>query len=67
MAMLADVRPSSFLAALRRRHEGLEAALAAELARPAPDPVIVAALKKRKLYLKDELAARSCDPSPQSM
>ena len=40
---------------LKRRHAELEAQIAAEEARPHPDDSHVAQLKKRKLYLKDEM------------
>ncbi|MEC9345142.1 MAG: YdcH family protein [Pseudomonadota bacterium] len=40
---------------LKRRHAELEAQIADEEARPHPDDSHVAQLKKRKLYLKDEM------------
>lgn len=43
-------------AALEAKHAGLEARISSELQRPAPDLVAVAAFKKQKLRLKDELA-----------
>lgn len=41
---------------LEAQHAELDDALSAENARPMPDAVIVADLKKRKLRIKDELA-----------
>lgn len=43
-------------AALAAKHAGLEARIGSELQRPIPDPAAVAALKKQKLRIKDELA-----------
>lgn len=43
-------------AALEAQHAELDDALSAETARPMPDAVVVADLKKRKLRIKDELA-----------
>jgi hypothetical protein len=43
--------------ALQARHAELETALAQELARPMPNLLTVRLLKRRKLALKDELAA----------
>lgn len=42
--------------ALEQRHAALDAALAEELARPAPNLDAVRDLKRRKLALKDEIA-----------
>lgn len=44
------------LAALEAKHAGLEARIVSEMQRPHPDDVAVAALKKQKLRIKDELA-----------
>jgi len=44
---------------LQARHAELEGALQNEAARPAPDPVVVAELKKQKLRIKDEIAKLS--------
>jgi len=41
--------------ALSAKHAGLDARLCAEMARPAPDSVLIATLKKQKLKLKEEL------------
>ena len=46
-------RPS--LAQLKRRHADLEARIAEEEVRPLPDDSYLAGLKKRKLFLKDEM------------
>lgn len=45
-----------FLRYLDREHARLEAAIAAELARPRPDTTEVMRLKKAKLVVKDQLA-----------
>jgi hypothetical protein len=42
---------------LLARHRALEADLAREAVRPAPDALRIGALKREKLRLKDELAA----------
>jgi hypothetical protein len=44
------------LESLRQRHAKLELALASELARPSPDALRINTLKRRKLWIKDELA-----------
>ena len=43
---------ASHVAALQARHEGLDAKLKQEMARPAPDMTIIQTLKKQKLRLK---------------
>lgn len=45
-----------FLRYLEREHARLEAAIAAEQKRPAPDTGEVARLEKAKLLVKDQLA-----------
>ena len=42
---------------LQEEHTQLEDALAEEEARPMPDSLRIASLKRRKLAIKDELAA----------
>lgn len=42
---------------LQEEHSQLEAALAEEEARPMPDSLTIAILKRKKLAIKDELAA----------
>lgn len=42
-------------AALTRRHEELDRKIAEETAHPSHDALLVAALKRKKLELKDEL------------
>lgn len=46
----------SHLAQLERKHQALKEAIAAELAHPACDDTKVAAMKRKKLILKDEIA-----------
>ena len=48
---------ASRLAALRTEHRDLDSAIEALLSMAAPDPLQLARLKKRKLRLKDEIAA----------
>lgn len=47
--------------ALRMRHVGVDSMLRHEMVRPAPDSVVCADLKKRKLSLKDAVARESSD------
>jgi len=42
--------------ALTAKHAGIEAKIAAEIRRPAPDLTLVARLKKQKLRLKEMLS-----------
>ena len=49
--------PSSRLAALRTEHRDLDVAIEALRSMAAPDQLQLARLKKRKLRLKDEIAA----------
>jgi hypothetical protein len=53
----SDIAAASKLVRLRLEHRDLDAAIEALLAVPAPDQLQVARLKKRKLRLKDEIAA----------
>lgn len=46
----------SHLAQLERKHQALKDAIAAEQAHPACDDTKVAAMKRKKLLLKDEIA-----------
>ncbi len=43
---------------LEHKHSALEALLASEAKRPAPDDALVRVLKRQKLRLKDEIAAK---------
>ena len=47
----------SHLSSLKSRHADIDAKLANEERRPAPDTGIVAQLKKQKLKLKEEMLA----------
>jgi len=49
--------------ALRTRHDETDARLHDELVRPAPDSMLCADLKKRKLSLKDAVARESSEAS----
>lgn len=48
---------SSHVNALQSKHAGLEAQLRDEMSRPVPDASTIQDLKKRKLRIKEELAA----------
>ena len=48
---------STHVQALQSKHAGLEARLREEMNRPAPDHAKIQQLKKRKLRIKEELAA----------
>lgn len=43
------------ISALHAKHAGLEARIRTEIARPAPDAMLLASLKKQKLAIKQEL------------
>ena len=45
------------IGSLEEKHSKLDAALAEEEARPVPDTLTIATLKRKKLAIKDELAA----------
>jgi len=47
---------TSHVSALQLKHAGLERQLHDEMSRPMPDAVVIQALKKRKLRLKEEIA-----------
>lgn len=46
----------SHLAELERRHRALEQEISEALAHPSADGLKIAELKRRKLYVKDEIA-----------
>ena len=48
---------SSHVSALEAKHANIEAKLREEMNRPAPDDSTIQQLKKRKLLIKEELAA----------
>ena len=50
---------SSHVSALTAKHAGLDARIADEARRPAPDQTLVARLKKQKLRIKEMLASRN--------
>jgi hypothetical protein len=47
---------SSHVSALQFKHAGIERQIHEELSRPMPDAVVVQALKRRKLKIKEEIA-----------
>ncbi len=46
----------SHLAQLERKHQAVDQALASETSHPNQDAIKVATLKRKKLFLKDEIA-----------
>lgn len=46
---------TAHLSELERRHQALDKKLSDELARPARDSAAIAAIKRQKLLLKDEM------------
>jgi len=51
-----DMMEASHISALQAKHAGLDARIRSETARPAPDSLLVATLKKQKLQIKQALA-----------
>ena len=49
----------SHLSALKSRHADLDAKIANEERRPAPDMALLAKMKKQKLKIKEELLAET--------
>lgn len=47
---------ATHISALSAKHAGLDARIRSEIARPAPDSLLLATLKKQKLQLKQEIA-----------
>ena len=47
---------TTHISALHAKHAGLDARIKSESARPAPDSLLVATLKKRKLAIKQEIS-----------
>ncbi len=47
---------TTHISALNAKHAGLDARIRTESARPSPDSLLVATLKKRKLAIKQEIA-----------
>jgi len=45
----------AYLSSLERRHQDLERQIEQELQHPARDALLIAALKRKKLELKDEM------------
>ena len=57
----------SHLAELERRHQTLEKEIETELLHPAADDIKLRELKRRKLYLKDEIEKLKHASEPQSV
>ena len=53
----------SHLAELERRHQALEQEITEALTHPSADGLKIAELKRRKLYVKDEIARLKQDAS----
>jgi hypothetical protein len=53
---MEDMMDTSHISALNAKHAGLEARIRNETARPSPDSLLLATLKKQKLQLKQEIA-----------
>jgi hypothetical protein len=51
----------SHLAELEKRHEALEAQITEALAHPSTDDLQLLELKRRKLYVKDEITRLRCE------
>jgi hypothetical protein len=51
----------SHLAELERRHQALEQEISEALTHPSTDGLKIAELKRRKLYVKDEIARLTHD------
>ncbi len=49
---------SGHVNALQSKHAGLEAAIAEEMNRPAPDETAIRSLKRKKLRIKEEIASQ---------
>ena len=49
---------TAHFSALEAKHAGLDRQIAAESQRPLPDPAALAALKKQKLRLKEEMTTQ---------
>ncbi len=49
------------LAELEERHQALEQQINEALSHPSTDDLTIAELKRRKLYVKDEIARLTCD------
>ena len=47
---------NSHVSALQVKHAGIERQIHEELGRPVPDAVVIQALKKRKLRIKEEMS-----------
>ncbi|WP_417584603.1 YdcH family protein [Pelagibacterium sp.] len=46
----------TYITSLERRHQDLERKISEELRHPARDALLIAALKRKKLELKDQMA-----------
>lgn len=55
---------TAHIAELERKHQALDKRIASELAHPNKDTVRIAALKRQKLVLKDEISRLRGDPEP---
>ncbi|HUN11073.1 MAG TPA: DUF465 domain-containing protein [Rhabdaerophilum sp.] len=58
---------TAHIAELERRHQALDRKIADELALPAKDSVKIAALKRQKLVIKDEISRLKTTPARHSL
>jgi hypothetical protein len=58
---------TAHIAELERRHQALDRKIADELALPAKDSVKIAALKRQKLVIKDEISRLRTTPARPSL
>jgi len=58
---------TAHIAELERRHQALDRKIADELALPAKDSVKIAALKRQKLVIKDEISRLRIAPARPSL
>jgi hypothetical protein len=56
---------TAHIAELERKHQALDKRIADEQAHPNKDNVRIAALKRQKLVLKDEISRLRGDPEPE--
>ena len=51
------MKAKAYLTELKNKHANLEQKIKEELKSPIPDTLLIADLKKRKLFLKDQISA----------
>lgn len=53
----------TYITALERRHQDIDRKITEEMRHPSRDALLIAALKRKKLELKDQMARASRDAS----